>query len=200
MLKRKVRQLIHPALLPCSSFDDVYQLYVDRMRELIGRYGACAVLKTDMHNESAIYADSLPIIRHYPGVEWTSVEMDKLVYKRAVKRIDGANLICDDLRTVYFPDHSFDIVADFSTLDHLEPTDASLMLYRYRKWLKPGGILYLCVWVTNGRQRRERSQWVFNRDFLNDAIWRSDFRVIRQEAIFGDYVDQLQEHECVPCW
>ncbi len=80
------------------------------------------------------------------GVDYTltGVDLDPAALelrKTKVRDLDVA--ILGDLCTVELPEASFDVVFSSYVLEHVQRAD--LALQNFVKWLKPGGLLLLCV-------------------------------------------------------
>lgn len=164
--------------MKCKNVNEVYEEYVEIAKKF--NYKNKVILKTDCHNESKIYGHSLPII---PSMEDAKLiyclELDKDVIKKAtpilekhdVRITNGSITKLDD----YYVNDLFDIIFDFSTLDHVTLDEFPVVLLSYFDKLVKGGVLSLVVWTSdkyvveaNGKQMYFPAKMVD--EFMNELF------------------------------
>lgn len=137
------------------------------------------VLKTDCWNEALAppHLQIANVIRPYCS-EVVILELDP----ELAAKVPGA--IVGDIRDLTrFSDEEFDIVMDFSTLDHVH--EYKKVLDGYKRILKSGGILVLVVWTAE-KLVYDHQQIYFNReDFFLDVMLR--FGIHKEEEVDPGY-------------
>ncbi|CAB3883632.1 hypothetical protein LMG3328_03420 [Achromobacter ruhlandii] len=142
------------------------------------------------------------------------------IFARACDRhviIDGASVVIEQFRQntpgfageiieAYFedytPDETFDVIVMGFILEHVE--DPDLILERYRRFLKPGGKMYVAVPNAKSMNRRLGLELglindiyslnandialghvrQYCRDTLTDAVRRAGYRITHEEGIY----------------
>lgn len=105
---------------------------------------ATTLLKTDLFDEVAGRGVVAPLST--AGLRVTAVDVSPFIVAEAAARNPGLDAIVADVRTLPFPDGTFDAVFSGSTLDHFESTaDIEAALVELRRVLRPGGRLILTL-------------------------------------------------------
>lgn len=155
-----------------NNVGEVYQFYVDKAMELCYEHDTLEVLKTDCHNESGIFGHSKPIIpRVWDWVRVTALEIDQTVINKAKDNIGKGNweAIQGDIRSLPFLDKSFDLVMDFSTIDHVHYNDLAKVIQEYRRVSRK----FLVVVWTSKHSRTcgvVPGQYYFNKEFFEERL------------------------------
>jgi SAM-dependent methyltransferase len=168
----------------------LHQYYLDRASELVEKYKAKIILKTDLDNE--VY--SSPIEGGIVGnlgrdLDITAFDILPDLYERAKKLNLKANLGVGDIREIKDVE-KYDMIIDLSTLDHVNQSDAIKTIGNYKRALKKGGILLLIVWTAE--QYREADKQYFFKD-----IDQHLFNIISQkDDLYQVGDDILKEYVC----
>lgn len=103
------------------------------------------VLKADCHDEHA----RKPCeggLASVLGPDVVLLELDGVVVDTMRQRGDVLDIQLGSILDIPFEAGFFDLVCDFSTLDHIDPLMAPRALREYHRVLKPNGCLLLFVW------------------------------------------------------
>lgn len=159
------------------TYEEVRVRYLQECLRIAAMKKNPAVLKTDLYNESAPakWVDS--IADKIPDVQMTAVEIDPVVVQTARSLHPNMDFRVGDIRKLEFPDATFDIILELSTIDHVCPEDAEKAMGEYRRVLKRDGIMLLFVWVSPHHGNTGRGQWYFEEAWFNALISRH-FRVV----------------------
>jgi SAM-dependent methyltransferase len=115
------------------------------------------LLKTDLFDEVAGRGLVGELVAR--GWEVTGVDLSPLVVAEAEVRNPGLEAVAADVRSLPFPDDSFDALYSGSTLDHFESgAEIVVALRELARVLRPGGSLVLTldnpgnplIWLRNG--------------------------------------------------
>lgn len=155
------------------------------------------VLKTDCFNEY----QGRPAFGGIPGsvkrpALWTLLELDHTRVQRTREVIhDLKDVHCSiaqgDIRNTKLNDNAFDVILDFSTIDHIMPQQMCLALAEYYRMLKHSGIAVVIVWLKKGYDRScdpvnydPTKQYYCDPDQFHDYIDQSGFRINSESGIF----------------
>ncbi|MFA6971386.1 MAG: class I SAM-dependent methyltransferase [Gallionella sp.] len=145
-----------------------WEFYLQKSKEVVGHFvSRPKVLKADAHNETS---DNIPMKGGIAGnivAETTLLELKSSEVARAKEL--GFNAVQGDIRQIPFPDDTFNIVIDCSTLDHLHSDDVPKALAEYQRVLKQNGICLLFCWVT------DKGDWG-NTGYFDDPNKHSTFQ------------------------
>lgn len=73
------------------------------------------------------------ILKHYPDVAYTGIDVSHDMIEAARKRLPEAELICADLAT-WESDRAWDVVVSVSVLGHILPKDIASLIAKMRRW------------------------------------------------------------------
>jgi SAM-dependent methyltransferase len=121
------------------------------------------LLKTDL------WADSLgdPTVRLNGRFQIYGVDLSARVCKAAHQNGNrkGLAVARSDILHLPYADGTFSMIADISTLDHIQPPNVPRVIGEYKRVLKPAGILLLCV------DQRLSLAWELYRKSLPYRAW-----------------------------
>jgi len=147
--------------------DSPRRKYLALVREVLALAPSNArVLKTDAYNEST---GREPISGVAPGC--TVLELYGKVCREAKARCPGLHVVPGDIRSMPFPDASFDVILDLSTIDHIP--DPARAFDEYRRVLVPGGMLLVVAWINLDDATR------FGRSGYGGTQYFFDYRTFR---------------------
>ena len=126
----------------CNNYSEIYKYY-ERIANNYKNRGL-KILKTDTHNESGIWDISIPLAPILAeGNELTCIEIDEVTLQKAKQRFPDLDMRHGDIRTW---EGDYDIIFDFSTIDHV--ADYREVLKRYRA---NAADLSCIVWLSDTR-------------------------------------------------
>ncbi len=169
---------------------DPWQFYLQKSKEVVGKFVSRPdVLKADCRNE---IEGQIPMKGGIAGnivANVTCLEINADDVAKAVRM--GFKAIQGDIRKIPFPDASFNIVIDCSTLDHVHPMDVNTVLAEYKRVLKVNGICLLFTWVIDagtwdektGYTEDPKKQYTFQHSGLVDRF-AAKF-ILTSEEIFN---------------
>jgi len=128
-----------------DNFEDVYKYYVV-VAQLIERiFCPKKILKTDAYNESVESME--PIASIFSG-DVVILELYSDILENAKRRLgDKIRWFLGDIRVLL--DEKFDVIVDFSTIDHVSPEDMKVVVSNYKNMLNDSGVLSVIVWTSN---------------------------------------------------
>lgn len=85
------------------------------------------------------------------------LELDAVVVDTMRKREAPFDIRLGSILDIPFEASRFDLVCDFSTLDHIDPLMAPRALREYHRVLRPGGCLLLFVWESSDQEDINRA-------------------------------------------
>jgi len=181
--------------MKCRSYNEVYRKYTEILKDIVGERKDLDVLKTDCYNESGknpVLKPLVPLL--IPHCKHIQVyEIDENIIEAAKRNTfmyhDAINIEIQDLRTYDTKERNYDIIFDFSTIDHMNFDDATKVLNKYQMSLKSGGILSLVVWLNSIKNMRDRDQYSFRKDSFKKCL-RKLFRII-----YAEHLISAREHE-----
>lgn len=128
----------------------IWEYYIAKLKEhtrTIREDPSALILKTDCDNEIHNHPRQGGIVGNAQiEGKYTLIEIDPAKVRKA--RIHGYEAVEGDIRHMPFNSLRFDMVFDFSTIDHIPPGDVELVLKEYHRVLKSGGSLYLVAWCS----------------------------------------------------
>lgn len=176
-----------------SRYEDVYRFYIKNTEWMVKAHEGSIILKTDAHNESGLYRHSMPIVpllSQY-AKKVTCIEFDKEVLMHAEPLLDrypNVDYRIGDIRESL--GMTYDLIFDFSTIDHVPFADAMRVIHNYRAHLAPTGILCIYVWTSEARENVS-SDWhpgnqyyFYRRDFIK-LLQACGFTVAREIYILN---------------
>ncbi len=160
------------------------------------------ILKADVFNE----ARNLTPVGEYAGdARVHLVDTDGEAIEKARGNFPALDIVWGDIRSLPFPENTFDAILDLSTIDHIP--DPQRAIREYARCLKPAGILCLVSWVHLGRGTEQRPsvrggmQYFFDyralRTFLIEHFAIVDGRILTPEltgAYGGHDVENVDVH------
>jgi SAM-dependent methyltransferase len=170
------------------TYENVFLYYKVRFREV--SHGD--ILKTDCYNE----AFGRPIVEltlDRPYLTATLIEFDPVHIEKAKLADPTLNIIQGDIRDL--SDLGlFDVIFDFSTIDHIPEEDTKKVFAEYHKHLKEDGELLMFVWFGDAVWHKgdwdSTHQYFFNQDnFMKNMV--KYFKVLESKVIMDD-----QSPEC----
>ena len=158
-----------------SNVEEVYKFYLEKAVSKCKEYKGLRVLKTDCHNESGIFGHSLPIIPWIKDmVRVDALEIDPDVISKAKAKIgeEGWTITQGDIRKLPYSDDSFDLLLDFSTIDHVPPEDLPTVIREYCRVCKPSGKFTIIVWLSdkNERDSTYSYQYYFEKKYFQEEL------------------------------
>jgi tetratricopeptide (TPR) repeat protein len=179
-------------------FASVYQAYIDIATRLNYRLRPKSVLKTDAHNEAKIYAISQPIVPIFTDSFLRVLEYDVVTLERAKNNfgsLKNVEFLSGDIRKLPFNDEVFDLVVDFSTIDHVMPSDVIVVLDEYKRTLIKGGVASVVYWTSVNASRHD-AQWSHQEQyyFLDSdftSAFEERFEVTEKSLLMDDGDNKL---------
>jgi SAM-dependent methyltransferase len=158
-----------------SNVGEVYEFYKSKAIKECNKVRSLRVLKTDCHNESGIFGHSRPIIPWIKDiVQVDALEIDQDVIDKAKANIgeEGWNVTQGDIRKLPYSDDSFDLLLDFSTIDHVEPEELPLVIKEYHRVCKPHGKFTIIVWLSNHNEQDSAYsyQYYFEKEYFKEEL------------------------------
>lgn len=171
-----------------DSYKHIHIYYLGKLTEFLdgGR-----ILKADVWNEIRPEMEGTGVIAGEFG-KTVCVELMPSRAKIAQEMFkDNPNIevVNGDLRSITF-DEPFDAVICLGTANYMPYSQAKVMLQNIHKLLRPGGRLYLSVWLTTAPSR-EAVEWGPNDLFHHNIqefpamLWDLGYDVVEREEIFG---------------
>ena len=124
------------------------------------------------------------------GMDVTGVDFSPSAIGQCIRRFgDKAVFLVSDIRSLPFPDDSFDAVLAVHSIEHLEKETEHLALSEFARVLRPGGRLFLQVFATGDFRSGEKDEDVRNgilyryhsEDSLRDTL--SDWTIQSMERV-----------------
>ena len=170
-----------------------WPFYLKKFNEVITRYSCKNILKTDCNNE----ANSLP---KYGGLvkNLTSnnlnielLEYDAEVINKALQLFPDLKIKQGDIRNLTYEDRIFDLVADFSTIDHIPEIDIYKALTEYLRITKNGGLILIVCWFSYNKDNviSNFDEWAPSQQYflwekdITDFLSRNSTEIIESEII-----------------
>ena len=176
----------------CNNYSEIYDYYYNVAKDLSEQRKGGVFLKTDSHNESGIYPISKPIV---PVLSENAASVTVVEYSTDV--LNKAKPLLDQYRNVHYKrgdirtpiNKQFDVIFDFSTIDHVPITDVKHVLNNYKNSLKEGGLLCLFVWVSDTKEGSNgewnpTNQYFFYKPEFEKYLYEK-FSVINKEYVLN---------------
>ncbi len=184
---------------------NILEKYIDIAIESVKEWGSpyinqtIKILKTDVHNEAREDFPIVPKIWHLGTV--CCVDNDILMIDEALHRFPIMAIRYGDIRRLPFPDDYFDVVLDFSTIDHIG--EYEIVLDEYERVTKLYGIVNIVVWLNKVDRHisfpGDSGQYYFNEKEFSEYVG-SRFGVLKKEtypwALGGDGTGILTRFLC----
>jgi hypothetical protein len=168
-----------------KAISDVYNYYRETAEKYRGR--GLNILKTDTHNESGIWGHSIPLAPILAdGNTLTCIEIDPGTLSKAKSNYPDLDFRAGDIQTW---EGEYDVVLDFSTIDHVE--DYYGVLENYRKIGKEVSVI---VWLNDGF-RRDGDQFWFPETEFREAF-QDIFGEHESQALYGPNIGTLYHFLC----
>lgn len=114
-----------------------HEALVRRVTAVRGRW-----LKTDLFEE---LHETRALLPGFSTATWTAIDLSPAVAARAAARVP-VGAVVSDVRSLPFPDGTFDGVLSTSTLDHFDDTrEIDAALRELARVLRPGGVLVVTL-------------------------------------------------------
>lgn len=161
-----------------DAYPDILKTYLKIAKKYAGKNKV--ILKTDAFNE----ANGRPIEGGIAGNIKGEIHVIEIrpEYVGKAQLIGGLKVSRQDIRDIKYPVKFFDVVMDFSTIDHVR--DWRAVLVQYWRVLKPGGILSLVYWAKPTLEY-EAGQYYFPAAQF-DKDFRRIFKVISHKFLYSD--------------
>ena len=159
-----------------------WDYYLRRSLEVASRFKNPKILKTDADNEACDLPRPGGIAGNLEG-EVTIIEYVKEIIDKARVKCPSLNYVLGDIRSLPFPEDSFDLLIDASTLDHIHPKDVLLTLQEYHRVLKKGGVCLLFDWVTNNPKYAD--------EYKGYTVWSPTHQYYHPESEVDAYFNSL---------
>ncbi|MBK9272870.1 MAG: class I SAM-dependent methyltransferase [Saprospiraceae bacterium] len=125
-----------------------WQFYLNKAQEVIGEREGLNVLKTDAYNELLDIPIEGGIAPNLGNQNITLLEYEVLYVNKVRKLIPEIEVVEGDIRKLPFENNTFDVLMDFSTIDHIQPKDLEQTLRGYKNVVKRKGDVIIVSWVT----------------------------------------------------
>lgn len=182
--------------MKCTTYEEVYLEYQNISRNLVKGKDNLTVLKTDCYNESGIAPIPKPLVQILiPHCSYLQIfEIDENVINEALKsdfmKDEKIHVKQQDLVQFDEKERKYDIIFDFSTIDHMPFEDALTVLEKYKKALKHKGELLIVVWLHEEKHWNVDQQYYFKTKDFDEAL-RELFSVTNSEYLFSDHSSDL---------
>jgi SAM-dependent methyltransferase len=161
----------------CTGYRGIYQYYYDSAKEIAKTLPeGSKILKTDCHNETGIYPESIPLVpmlSEYGFVE--VIEFDKSIISKVDIGKGNWNIQQGDIRQLPYNDNTFDFIIDCSTIDHIPIEDVGKVLLEYHRVAKNEAKVSIVVWLTESETTKiaewnSTHQYFFNVNEFNALV------------------------------
>ncbi len=128
------------------------------------------------------------------------VDISEEQLRRARQTVPQARFVEGDFTALDFDDGSFDAVTAFYSIVHIPREEHPQQLARIARWLKPGGLLLICMSNTGGPDRAE--EWLGVEMFFSCFDADTNRRLVRAAGfeLLVDEVVSMQEPETESVW
>jgi SAM-dependent methyltransferase len=158
-----------------------WNYYLKKFNEIVSKYNPSSILKTDCNNEAFSRPIEGGLVKNLIGnCNVDLIEYDKKTIDRAKALFPQLNIMHGDIRNMnHIKDHSYDLVADFSTIDHISAGDIHLAINEYFRIIAPNGLLLLVCWFSYEQKhlRLNLDKWNPENQYF---LWEDDIK-----AMFG---------------
>jgi SAM-dependent methyltransferase len=165
-----------------EAYSDILAKYLKIAKRYSGKDKK--ILKTDCFNEVNSFPVPGGIAKNIKG----NVKMLELRSQLAGRaRLMGFDVTQGDIRNIPFKDNFFDIIFDFSTIDHVENYEE--VIFEYYRVLKTGGFVNIVYWTKPKKQVLENQIYFEKKEFLNTV--NKYFEMKDETLIFSDSKREL---------
>ncbi len=77
------------------------------------------------------------------SVDGVDISEETIAFAKRTYGAPHITFTCASVSDALFPDHSFDVITSFETIEHLDDSIREAYLKNLRRWLVPGGLLLL---------------------------------------------------------
>jgi 2-polyprenyl-3-methyl-5-hydroxy-6-metoxy-1,4-benzoquinol methylase len=127
------------------------------------------------------------------GIDYIESAIEEARQTALDKGIDNVNFEVMDVLKLNFPKDFFNLVLDWSVLDHIKPEDWSIYLSNILKVLKTGGYLILSEFSANDERVKDKEENFYEDDNHYDHY----FKMSEIEDLFGEYFEIIKTNETV---
>jgi SAM-dependent methyltransferase len=179
--------------------------YLKKFNKVIERYKITKILKTDCNNEAFShpkYGGLVKNLTNHEKLDIQMVEYDSSVITRALGLFPDLEITQGDIRNLPYKDNSFDLVADFSTIDHVPDDDVYTALKGYLRVTKSGGYIIVICWFAYRKSDVISSFGIWNstdqyflweRDII-DFLSKNGTKVVETETIVNINYKYAADH------
>lgn len=127
------------------------------------------------------------------GIDYIERAINEAKQEAANRDLDTAHFQVMDLLALRFPKDTFDIIVDWSVLDHIYPTEWELYLVNILNVLKRGGYLMLTEFSADDVRVTEKSNnSFFDRNSYNHCFRRDELEYIFSKNFqFIEYINTM---------
>jgi len=174
-----------------SATDIAWPYYLIKFNKIIEKYNCKDILKTDCYNEALSrpkYGGLVKNLNNYEKRNIQLLEYDHSMITKAKKLFPDLQIQQGDIRKLPYEDKYFDLVADFSTIDHIPEQDISTTLKEYLRVTKDGGYILLICWFAYNKKNviSNLDKWNPSNQYF---LWEKDItdmvNVIESEVILN---------------
>lgn len=108
------------------------------------------------------------------GIDYIESVIEEAKQAALKKEIKNAHFRLMDILRLDFPKNFFDIVLDWSILDHIKPEDWSIYIDNILNVLKTGGFLILTEFSANDKRIKDQAKKIFESNNVYDHYFRKD--------------------------
>lgn len=129
--------------------------YLSKFNEVIERFNFKTILKTDCNNEANGNPKQGGLVKNLNNKEQLNIhilEYELPVIRKALNQFPDLKILQGDIRDLIYKDNCFDLVADFSTIDHIPEKDVYTALKEYLRVTKENGFIILVCWYAYNKK------------------------------------------------
>jgi len=170
-----------------------WDFYLQKFNSVISSLQPKHVLKTDCNNEAFDRPKRGGLVMNLTdkSVDVSLVEYDKDTISKALDKFPSLKVVQGDIRNLPFDTATFDLVADFSTLDHVPGSDVERTLTEYFRVLRNEGLLLLVCWfsydrsnvISNLKSWNPNAQYFLWEQDILDFFSKNGLKVVEKETI-----------------
>lgn len=127
------------------------------------------------------------------GVDYIESVIDEARQEAAKNNIKNVYFEVMDVRELNFPQDHFDVVLDWSVLDHIKPIDWGTYAQNIGRILKKDGFLILTEFSANDQRIKDKTKNVVERENYYDHYFRQD----EIENLFGESFQVIAQNETI---
>ena len=171
-----------------------WPFYLKKFNEVIKKFNFKNILKTDCNNEAFSNPKHGGLVKNLDNSENLSItilEYDSNVINKALKLFPDLKIDKGDIRKLTYEDKYFDLVADFSTIDHISKNDIYTVLNEYLRVTKDDGYILLVCWfaydkkdvISNFNKWTSSDQYFLWEEDITNFFINNSTQVIESETI-----------------